>query len=476
MNKKGSFDDSFKIKILYFKMKKENLKKLKKFNTSNSNSNIFNSKNISTSNTSSDLKRVDKGTNMNNVILNLKFEQINNINDINKFYLKQKFYRKEIFKFNKNLTPINKNDKIINFFKKKKSLSGIVSPINNKKHFSNRKANSDIIDFDSNKKGKIKNEKNTQYHTLDSQKELKKNTFTKVKSGMKIINNSPLNTIKSYNLFCKKNNKLILEAIKYHLSLYWDNKFEIISDFFKKNKMSKLVNSEYIENFSYYIKNNFNNIDFNIPMNNIILNGIQFNYKIKTQNKLIDYCKINKVNSNKNDISKNIDIINEKVDDNKINNKNSINNIKKILNWKYKDLKNKQDFNYFHHQCGKIDTYNDSNLFINLSKQKKLYEKEKLELSTSNKNSIKLYNEKELNELKEELNKITNTKSNSTHKTIHSRLYEEIKEQFYNENLDYLPRKNNKLLEYIIFQTLKKKYTFHQAIIEKLQIEQKKEN
>ena len=317
MIKKGSFDDSFKIKILYFKMKKENLKKLKKFNTSNSNSNIFNSKNISTSNTSSDLKRVDKGTNMNNVILNLKFEQINDVNHINKFYLKQKFYRKEIFKFNKNLTPINKNDKIINFFKKKKSLSGIVSPINNKKDFSNRKANSDIIDFDSNKKGKIKNEKNTQYHTLDSQKELKKNTFTKVKSGMKIINNSPLNTIKSYNLFCKKNNKLILEAIKYHLSLYWDNKFEIISDFFKKNKMSKLVNSEYIENFSYYIKNNFNNIDFNIPMNNIILNGIQYNYKIKTQNKLIDYCKINKVNSNKNDISKNNDIINEKVDDNK---------------------------------------------------------------------------------------------------------------------------------------------------------------
>jgi hypothetical protein len=229
MNKKGSFDDSFKNKNAHFKIRLKTLKKLKKFNTSNSNCHIFNLKNISTINTSNSI---------NNINLNSFFDD-NYINHINNFNLNQNFYGKKICNFSQNLTPINKNAQVINFLQPKKSLSAILSPIN-KNNFSKKKANLGLIDIDINTKEKIKNEINTRLDISDYKTKLKNNL--KIKSGIKIINNSPLNTIKNYNLFCKKNNKFILEAIKYHLSLYWDNKFEIINDFFKKNRMGKLVN------------------------------------------------------------------------------------------------------------------------------------------------------------------------------------------------------------------------------------------
>ncbi len=458
MNKKGSFDDSFKNKNAHFKIRLKTLKKLKKFNTSNSNCHIFNLKNISTINTSNSI---------NNINLNSFFDD-NYINHINNFNLNKNFYGKKICNFSQNLTPINKNAQVINFLQPKKSLSAILSPIN-KNNFSKKKANLGLIDIDINTKEKIKNEINTRLDISDYKTKLKNNL--KIKSGIKIINNSPLNTIKNYNLFCKKNNKFILEAIKYHLSLYWDNKFEIINDFFKKNRMGKLVNSENIDNFSYYIMNNFHNIDFDTPMNNIIFDGIQYNNKILTQNKILE-CKIKQDNSNKIDINKNNDILNEKGDNNKMNHEYFINNLKKILNKKYKDLSNKQNLIYFNHQSGKIDTYNDSNLFINLSKQKKFLEKAKLEPINSPKNSIQLYNEKDLNELKEELNKINNIESNNKNSKLNSRLYYKIIKQFYNENSDYLPRKKHKLLEYIIFKNIKKKYNLQKSI-EKLEKEQK---
>ena len=471
MNKNLSYHD-YVNQQLNFKIRINSLKKLKKLQNYNSNTNIYNSKNFSTINTSIDFKKADKSNNMNNMILSSIFDN-NNVNCIKSIYLNPNIYEKKNLKrFHQDLTPINRKSKTIDYLKTKKSLSSLISPIS-KKEFSDTNAKSDLVNIDINKNNITKKGINTQLNINDSKKKFNKKSFTKMKSSTKLINNSPLNVIKNYNLFCKKNNKPILEAIKYHLTLYWDNKFGIISDFFKKNRMSKLINVENINNFADYIINNFHKIDFDIPMNNIILNGVKYNYKIITKNKIID-CKINKDNSNQNDISKNNDIINEKEDNNKIQFKYSINNLKQYLNRKYKDINKTQDLTYFHHQTGKIDTYEDSNLCINLSKQKKFYEKEKLEHSDNqfNKNSIELYNEKDLNKLNDELNKIKDIKINIKSNKIHSRLYYEIMKQYYNDNSDYLPRKKHKLLEYIIFKNIKSKYNLYHAI-ENLEKKQK---
>ena len=70
------------------------------------------------------------------------------------------------------------------------------------------------------------------------------------------------------------------------------------------------------------------------------------------------------------------------------------------------------------------------------------------------------------------MNKINNIESNNKNSKLNSRLYYKIIKQFYNENSDYLPLKKHKLLEYIIFKNIKKKYNLQKSI-EKLEKEQK---
>ena len=127
--------------------------------------------------------------------------------------------------------------------------------------------------------------KNKSIDIIDLEKDLNLN-FPKI-NYLNYIN-SPL---QNYNLFSEKNNKCILQTIKYYLKHFWNKKYKLISDFLKKNRMYNIINDENIDNFSNYIHRNFENIIFEKTMKEIILEGIKYNYRKRTKNKSVE-CKI----------------------------------------------------------------------------------------------------------------------------------------------------------------------------------------
>ncbi len=188
--------------------------------------------------------------------------------------------------------------------------------------------------------------KNKSIDIIDLEKNLNLN-FPKI-NYLNYIN-SPL---QNYNLFSEKNNKCILQTIKYYLNHFWNKKYKLISDFFKKNRMYNMINDENIDNFSNYIKRNFENIIFERPMKEIILEGIKYNYRKRTKNKSVE-CKI--INNFKT-INNSTNILNDKY----------LKNSKKIKSMKYnliKDIKVKNNIKNkslcnFKNQNSKIDNSN----------------------------------------------------------------------------------------------------------------------
>ena len=183
--------------------------------------------------------------------------------------------------------------------------------------------------------------KNKSIDIIDLEKNLNLN-FPKI-NYLNYIN-SPL---QNYNLFSEKNNKCILQTIKYYFQHFWNKKYKLISDFFKKNRMYNMI-----DNFSNYIHRNFENIIFERPMKEIILEGIKYNYRKRTKNKSVE-CKI--INNFKT-INNSTKIIND----------NYLKNLKKIKSIKYSlikyligknNIKNKSLCN-FHNKNNKIDNSN----------------------------------------------------------------------------------------------------------------------
>ena len=105
MNKNLSYHDYINQQ-LNFKIRINSLKKLKKLQNYNSNTNIYNSKNFNTINTSIDFKKADKSNNMNNMILSSIFDN-NNVNCFKSIYLNPKIYEKK--KFEKISSGFNSN-------------------------------------------------------------------------------------------------------------------------------------------------------------------------------------------------------------------------------------------------------------------------------------------------------------------------------------------------------------------------------
>ena len=460
--------------MIEFKIKLDKIKNIKKNNSPllNSKSNIFqkemtttilnsnnNEETLNELKIGNDKNLLNNTTNLNrtNLFFPNYFHQ-NKKNNLKKLLItKGTFYPKIINPLN-NISETIKEK--INKDENKNNISLLNTPKNKSQVISFYLSNTNSIYLDLSRKKRINNETNLKSQSVDfSYKKLFKkfNDINNNKKKFHIIN-SPLNSIHNYNLFCKKNNKPILQTLKYHLANYWDNRYELIADFLKKNRMSNLINRENIDNFSYYLKRNFEMINFEVPMNNIILNGIKFNPKIKTKNKLIECNILNNLNSK----NKNID--NNNLKDNKFH----LENIKNCIKKRYKNSKSKnKELMYFNHKTGKIDTYLDSNLFANMTKQKEFYEKEILNHSHTpfSKNSIKLFNDNDLKELQEEINNLDNLNSDRNNDKRNTRLYYKLMKKQYNKNPEYLPRKKHKLLEYIILQNIKNK----NALIKDLQ-------
>ena len=242
----------------------------------------------------------------------------------------------------------------------------------------------------------------------------------------------------------KNTNSLI--KINYFLENHWDKRYEIVNDFFNQNNIfdERYYNKEFFDNFSNYIKYNFDNINCKKSIKEIIDEGIKYNNNDEKEKKTIE-------NDSNFCLEKD---------------KNEIEILKQKLNNQYRNNKNKNVFNY-HHKYGKIDIFKEKNLANCLPKQQLLYLKNnQLTSSPFNKGSVKLFDENDMKELEKEINSLKDIKKidNDRNSERNIRLYYKPNFKKLGIKPDELPRRKKKLLEYIILQNIKNKQSFLEDI------------
>ena len=242
----------------------------------------------------------------------------------------------------------------------------------------------------------------------------------------------------------KNTNSLI--KIHYFLENHWDKRYEIVNDFFNQNNIfdEKYYNKEFFDNFSNYIKYNFDNINCKKSIKEIIDEGIKYNNNDEKKKKTIE-----------NDSNFYLE-----------KDKNEIEILKKKLNNQYRNNKNKNMFNY-HHKYGKIDIFKEKNLANCLPKQQLLYLKNnQFTSSPFTKGSVKLFDENDMKELEKEINSLKDIKKNDNDRNSERNIRLYYKPNFKKLGIkpDELPRRKKKLLEYIILQNIKNKQSFLEDI------------
>ena len=325
-----------------------------------------------------------------------------------------------------------------------------------------------------------------------------------------MVINSPLNYQKEFISCSQKErdekNSAALVKLKHYLSMYWKQRKEIISEFFQKNNLYQ--NFFYIEkhlyNFANYINDNvFDDekgtkclIETRYPMIEIILKGINykpvFNKKKRESNKnIINNIKLK--NSFKR--SETTDVLNrEKEIIDYIVGKDKVEKFRNFLDRNYKTYvinkmlkrfsKEEQLIYFSGKKYGEIEIIDKKNLANNIHKQafyQKMYDSVTNESST--KKSINYFNNDDLKKLKEEL-KIANDSifnksqekklmekekaigiknlrlNNKIINKLNKRLYYITKEKYHQNHPDFIPKKKQKLLEYVIAERIKKRNDF----------------
>ena len=323
-------------------------------------------------------------------------------------------------------------------------------------------------------KNKISNPEEDEF---DKELQIKKQFFNSPSNSMSyILNKSKENDIpivfpnfvsfcKSYNSESEKDryekNKSLLIKLQYFLNNYWHKRNEISKDFFNQNNIfdEKYYNNQNFENFSNFIKHNFNNIDCKKTIKEIIDEGIKFEYKENEENKIENKLKQIKEKEIKEKYEYRNSMHYEK-------DKKVIENFRKHLDKIYNDNTN-QNLLYFKHKYGKIDTFKGKNLANCLTKQKLLYKKyNNKTLLPFHKNSVDDYDENDIKELEKELNSLNKIKlnDNNINDQRNKRLYYTYNLKRMGKNPEELIRKKKKLLEYIVLQNVKNKKAFLQDI------------
>ena len=335
----------------------------------------------------------------------------------------------------------------------------------------------------------------------------------KNKDSFPLLMNSPLNYEKKFVSYSQRErnekNLAALFKLKHFLSLYWKQRKEIISEFFQKNNIYQEVfyEEKNLYNFANFIKDNVIDdkkgikctIETRIPMPEIILRGIKykpvFNLVKKGSNKI----KINNVSLRKNGkVSETVegDAINREKDMvDYIEGKDKLNKYRSYLDRNYKKYiinkmlkrftkEEKKDY-FSRKKYGEIEIIDKQNLANNIQKQalyQKIYDNINKDIET--KKSINCFNYDDLKKLNQELNVAKESVFNKSMKDnklnekvkeygrknlklknkiinqLNQRLYYTTKEKFHQNNPQVIPKKKQKLLEYVIAERIKLRKDF----------------
>jgi len=315
-----------------------------------------------------------------------------------------------------------------------------------------------------------------------------------------LLLSAPISYVKKFNSFSEKerNEKNILSLLKlrHFLNNYWQERKEIIKEFFEKynSNDSFLYEDNNLDNFAHFVKDNVDqknnsiHIETRLPMTEIILKGIKYK---PFSNKKKNVKKDSKLLSDQLSKSTGELVGNEDA-------KSRIAKYRKYLNKNYKQsVTNKllkgmsKDF-FGNKKFGYVEISDKNNLANNLEKQA-LYSKRYNSMSSGNfcKGSIKYFNDDDLKKLNEELSVVSNSiikkfecaESKKTEEKIlgekkykglndkiidklNQRLYYTIKEKYHLSHPEVIPTQKKKLLEYIIVQKIKERKNFEQKLLD----------
>ena len=332
-----------------------------------------------------------------------------------------------------------------------------------------------------------------------------------------LIINSPVTFIKNFKSNSEKErdekNSLALLKLRNVLDKNWENRLEYVKEFFLINQIkdNEYYNNICLENFSHFIHDNIDKdtnmmkgiIETRIPMKEIIKKGIKFkNYSVKKliksntmpifneKNKL--RLKSNLLNKKVSSLLKNVSFLRKKTKklslSENINDKYQISeegkNEKKALKdkiIKFRKFINKnygvniinkimgryneeEKINYFNkRKIGTIYIPNKNNLVNSINKQTEFF---KLRSTgyTSKIKSIHSFSDKDINDLHTELVQVKEDFINNidkksidkeNEKNYFIKTYMNLKKNIYKEQSENIIKGKKKLLEYIVYQTVR---------------------
>lgn len=466
-------------------MKTISLLKKKTFNTSQSQILPYSIKNMSIVNT---FYKTHRNKNLSNSC-NKKYNFDRNTNII----------KTKILKFNSlnSSLPENKTSNITNFKRinlyQSAVLKQIKSTIDTKSKFRKNNSSNNVLNNLKNYERKFFSA-SFKFNTKDNSKKLKffsnnssrsiSNIFRRQKhDNLPIFANIPV----IYSKNCKslsererdEKNTSKLSKLKYFLTIYWKQRKNIITEFFDKNLIYNIeyYNKDNLENFAHYIFDNVSNnitncsknIDTKKTMKEIIEQGIKYK----------DYSPKDPKNFNKKDkILINSEINLEKRDSIKINNE-KIKNLRKFLHDNYKSNinnyffrgKNKGELsNYESKKIGIIDIKDKNNIANNIEKQSNFSKLKSTSFFIRKPNSIYDFDEKDYNEISEEIEDIKNNyieydiknkkNENKKNKNIFNKMYSDAKRKTYDVQPEIILKNKKKLLEYVILNNVKERQEF----------------
>ena len=332
-----------------------------------------------------------------------------------------------------------------------------------------------------------------------------------------LVINSPITFVKNFKSNSEKerdekNSKDLLK-LRNILDKNWENRLNIIKEFFVVHQINddEYYNINYLENFAHFVYDNIDNdtnmmkgiIETRIPMKEIIKKGIKFkNYSVKKliksntmpifneKNKL--RLKSNLLNKKVSSLLKNVSFLRKKTKklslSENINDKYQISeegkNEKKALKdkiIKFRKFINKnygvniinkimgryneeEKINYFNkRKIGTIYIPNKNNLVNSINKQTEFF---KLRSTgyTSKIKSIHSFSDKDINDLHTELVQVKEDFINNidkksidkeNEKNYFIKTYMNLKKNIYKEQSENIIKGKKKLLEYIVYQTVR---------------------
>ena len=333
---------------------------------------------------------------------------------------------------------------------------------------------------------------------------------TKNKDSFPLLINSPLNIEKKFSSLSEKerNDKNVASLIrlKHFLTMYWKQRKDIVVEFFQKNNIygNFFYKDKHLYNFANFVNDNvFDDkngtkcyIETRYPMIEIVLKGIKYKPTFDLRKVEMNKAKTIQALKNNSRMTGSVDILNrEKEMADYIESKDKVEKFRNYLDRNYKKyvinkmlkrFTKEEKLVYFSgKKYGEIDIIDQRNLANNIQKQA-LYQKiyDSLNQEKFAKKSIKLFNNDDLAKLNEELKVVNDSVfsnimkekqgkklieqekalgmksqrfNNKIINKLNQRLYYTTKEKYHQNHPDIIPKKKQKLLEYVIAKRIKER-------------------